>query len=189
MKKIDFICPPINHQIQFGTIVEKVEGIKSCYQKNLTYLENLYSVLSQKVFKGELNLSRVPLSDENIPKVQEVTHIDQVSVTDEVRQFVEHPMSVLEERENLLRNLFDEHLKQYKGENISLDNFWQEANFKMIDLMDEFDRLWGVEDYDQITQWLFELVNEGKIEQTQNIVSKPDEDVVYGNEIVLKALN
>ena len=39
---------------------DKVEGLKKLYQQNLAELENLYKSLSQKAFKGELNLSNIP---------------------------------------------------------------------------------------------------------------------------------
>ena len=48
-------------QNQFAAIVEKVESLKSHYQQSLFDLEALYGALSQKAFKGELDLSRVPL--------------------------------------------------------------------------------------------------------------------------------
>lgn len=54
--------PPIDLQNQFAVIVEKVEGIKTRYQETLTGLECLYGALSQKAFKGELDLSRMLLS-------------------------------------------------------------------------------------------------------------------------------
>lgn len=53
--------PSIELQKQFSSIVEKVEGIKSRYQQSLTDLEALYGALSQQAFKGELDLSGVPL--------------------------------------------------------------------------------------------------------------------------------
>ena len=56
--------PPIDLQNQFAAIVEKVEGLKSRYQQSLTDLESLYGALSQKAFKGELDLSRVILPTE-----------------------------------------------------------------------------------------------------------------------------
>jgi restriction endonuclease S subunit len=60
-EKIKMIKPPIKLQNQFATIVEKTESLKTRYQQNLSELENLYGALSQKAFKGELDLSRVPL--------------------------------------------------------------------------------------------------------------------------------
>ncbi len=59
--KFMVIVPPLPIQDQFATFVEKVESLKSRYQQSLTDLENLYGALSQQAFKGELDLSRVPL--------------------------------------------------------------------------------------------------------------------------------
>lgn len=64
-EKITMIKPPFNLQNQFATIVEKVEDIKSRYQQSLIELETLYGALSQQAFKGELDLSRVPLTSES----------------------------------------------------------------------------------------------------------------------------
>jgi hypothetical protein len=55
--------PPVELQDRFGEISAKVEGAKSCYQQSLTDLETLYGALSQQAFKGELDLSRVPMPD------------------------------------------------------------------------------------------------------------------------------
>src|SRR5690606_17322119 len=46
---------------QFSVIVKKIEAIRSSYQQSLTDLESLYGALSQQAFKGELDLSRVPM--------------------------------------------------------------------------------------------------------------------------------
>lgn len=56
--------PPIALQDQFAAIHRKIDEVKSCYQQSLTDLEMLYGALSQKAFKGELDLSRVPLPTE-----------------------------------------------------------------------------------------------------------------------------
>lgn len=50
--------PPKKLQNQFTTIVEKVEQLKKGYQNNLEELENLYAALSQKAFKGELDVTK-----------------------------------------------------------------------------------------------------------------------------------
>jgi type I restriction enzyme, S subunit len=62
VKNTQIRLPPITLQNQFATIVEKVEIIKAKYQASLEELENLYGSLSQKAFKGELDLSRVPVN-------------------------------------------------------------------------------------------------------------------------------
>jgi restriction endonuclease S subunit len=60
LDKLEFPYPPIELQNQFAAVFEKVETLKSRYQESLTELESLYGALSQKAFKGELDLSRVP---------------------------------------------------------------------------------------------------------------------------------
>jgi type I restriction enzyme S subunit len=63
-KKFDFIYPPLDLQNKFVTIVEKVEALKIEYQANLTELENMYGVLSQKAFKGELKVKEYKNNEE-----------------------------------------------------------------------------------------------------------------------------
>lgn len=57
--------PPLPLQDQFAAVAEKVETIKERYTRSLTELENLYASLSQRAFKGELDLSKVPVEKEN----------------------------------------------------------------------------------------------------------------------------
>jgi len=64
LKNFPIVIPPTDLQNQFAVIVEKAESIKSLYQQSLTDLEHLYGALSQKAFKGKLDLSRVPLPAE-----------------------------------------------------------------------------------------------------------------------------
>jgi type I restriction enzyme, S subunit len=54
--KIKLLLPPIELQTKFAQIVEKTEALKAQYQQSLQELENLYGSLSQKAFKGELDL-------------------------------------------------------------------------------------------------------------------------------------
>ena len=56
LQEIKIAIPPIELQNQFAAIVEKVEALKSEYQTSLKELENMYGVLSQKAFKGELKI-------------------------------------------------------------------------------------------------------------------------------------
>lgn len=59
LQSIPIIKPPTDLQNKFAIIVEKVEAIKAKYLVRLTELENLYGSLSQRAFKGELDLSKV----------------------------------------------------------------------------------------------------------------------------------
>jgi type I restriction enzyme S subunit len=56
--------PPATLQTQFAAIVTKTESLKSKYTQSLTTLENLYNSLSQRAFKGELDLSRVSIKED-----------------------------------------------------------------------------------------------------------------------------
>lgn len=64
LKAFPLIKPPLPLQNQFAAIVEQVESLKARYTQSLAELENLYGSLSQRAFKGELDLSRVPLETE-----------------------------------------------------------------------------------------------------------------------------
>ena len=59
VKETTVLLPPLPLQNQFAAIVEKVETLKAKYTQSLTELENLYASLSQRAFKGELDLSKV----------------------------------------------------------------------------------------------------------------------------------
>ncbi len=56
IRKIKMKLPPVEHQNVFGEIFEKAESLKTQHQQSLQELENLYGILSQKAFRGELNL-------------------------------------------------------------------------------------------------------------------------------------
>ena len=58
LRKIQLINPPIQLQNQFATIEKKSETLKSHYRDSLFELQNMYAVLSQKAFKGELVISQ-----------------------------------------------------------------------------------------------------------------------------------
>ena len=55
--KYKVVTPPFQLQEKFAEIVEKIDSQKKICQSSLQELENLFSSLSQKAFKGELDLS------------------------------------------------------------------------------------------------------------------------------------
>lgn len=62
-KKFEFICPPIDLQIQYSNKVDNINEIKSSLGKSLFDLEKLYGGISQRAFKGELGLDKVDISN------------------------------------------------------------------------------------------------------------------------------
>ncbi len=68
VNKVNILFPPLSLQEKFSVIANKVEHIKSYKQGNLIELENLYRSLSQKAFKGELDLSNIPIDEKDPDK-------------------------------------------------------------------------------------------------------------------------
>jgi type I restriction enzyme, S subunit len=64
IEEISVGIPDFTLQTQFAQIVEKTEALKKQYQASLEELEQLFSSLSQKAFKGELDLSKVEIEKE-----------------------------------------------------------------------------------------------------------------------------
>jgi len=56
--KINIILPNTLLQTKFATVVLKIETLRTEYQKSLEELENMYGILSQKAFNGELVKSK-----------------------------------------------------------------------------------------------------------------------------------
>lgn len=56
LRNLNFPKPPLILQTKFAHIVEKTESLKAHNQSSLHELENLYGSLSQRAFKGELNV-------------------------------------------------------------------------------------------------------------------------------------
>ncbi len=64
LKKIKIPIPPLPLQNQFAEIVKKTETLKKQFEQSLQELQNLYGSLSQRAFKGELDLSKVKILEE-----------------------------------------------------------------------------------------------------------------------------
>ena len=64
LRKLKLPIPPIQLQLKFSDFTKKTDQIEKHYQANLTKLEALYSAISQKAFKGELDLSNISLPEE-----------------------------------------------------------------------------------------------------------------------------
>lgn len=66
IKQFRILNPPLLLQTQFSKTIEKAEILRGQLKSSLNDLENLYSSLSQRAFKGDLDLSKVDL-DHIIP--------------------------------------------------------------------------------------------------------------------------
>ena len=161
LKNFPLIIAPIDLQNNFAAIADKVESLKNLYQQSLTDLENLYGALSQKAFKGELNLSRIPLEQKSEPQMD----ANGREYADEGSEPISTAMPEPVGREQLLRRFFDAFVAERKGESFSLDDLWTLAEQKVLDHMGEESPPLGVPDYDKIREWLFDLLKNGQVSQ------------------------
>lgn len=85
---IPVIKPPIDFQIEFATAYERTNKIKKQFVQSLQELENLYGSISQRAFNGELDLSKVDISNMDDSKkkdIDEVKDIDMEETTESIK--------------------------------------------------------------------------------------------------------
>lgn len=213
LSELKIPTPPIELQIHFSRVVDKIYNLNSQYQKNLSDLEELYNALSQKAFSGELDLSRINLSDKKVgPSAFENLQksIDAVNriITEPVRRITETvnktipssirslgPFSHLDvfgfknakARSKILEHWFNEWLADSQVEQFDLENFWQRAQSSLPDYLYEEDLdefRFSVEDYDKVKDMLFQAIDNGLIHQTTDYLLLEDKSEA-GNRVVL----
>lgn len=167
--------PPVELQNEFAEVVEKIEALKSRYQRSLTDLEALYGVLSQQAFKGELDLSRVPLL-EPTQHIAPVSIGDQVAVHEPVVQSVpvihlpdtDNVPSALESdeaRQRLLSRWLEAYRSQLGNTPFSVQHFMAAAQTRLTELHPDNDFELGTNDYEHIKAWVFEALAAGALTQ------------------------
>lgn len=189
-EKILMIKPPVELQNQFGSIVEKVIDIKSNYQNSLTDLEDLFGSLSQKAFKGELDLSRVPLPTEGRHIAGEVK-IDEDEAQSAEPSFklpAPEDIKVLnsnEGRKTLLGEWLNAWLVHIGDAPFSAQEFMETAQQRVWELAEDEATEWGLSEYDELKRWVFHQIRQGRIKQTRNIVLM-NEKRKFGNDLILR---
>lgn len=191
LEKLKIILPAMEFQNQFGTIVEKIEALKSRYQQSLNDLESLYGALSQQAFKGELDLSRVQLPD-----------ADLLEPTEHVETPAEEPFAInlpdsdtplatficRDKRQSQLICWLDSYCQQIGNMPFSASDFLSIAQKRIVEIYPGNEFELGLDDYEQIKSWMFEHLKTGRLQQTQNITGKDENGKpILGNRIELKA--
>lgn len=173
LKNFPLVIPPVDLQKQFAAIAKKVEGIKTRYQQSLADLETLYGALSQKAFKGELDLSRVPL-----PSIPGELTVDLPNIELEMHGKVETVAYELPDpgnlkilasskgRRKLLKQWLDAYLGQLGATPFSAQHFMEAAQQKLSDLVEDETPEWGAAEYDQIKDWIFKGLGSGRLKQS-----------------------
>jgi type I restriction enzyme S subunit len=180
LKQVLLPVPPIDLQNNFASIVAKVEGLKSRYQQSLTDLENLYGALSQKAFKGELDLSRVPLPVQEVEQTViedvETTRQRDIEETDQRPALAELvALTFTVGRKALLDQLLSPWLDQLGDTPFSAQQFMAHVEQRASDLIDaqnaearfieHEDVQFGPVEYDHLKTRLFEALEQGLLTQ------------------------
>lgn len=187
LKMQEIPVPPMDLQNQFAAIVEKIESIKSRYQQSLTDLEDLYGALSQQAFKGELDLSRVPLprqADET-PDQTEQENLEPTAPA--LYQLPEPEASdwlSVENRPKLFKFWLNAWCERYAEESLTASRFLDAASQRLVELTErdafQFDKpgkgfdeaKWyeepapfGINEYEQVKEWVFDALASGRLTQ------------------------
>lgn len=186
-------CPLIDLQNQFALIVEKVEGIKSLYQQSLTDLETLYGALSQQAFKGELDLSRVPLPHttlkETAPAMIAETILPTVTAKAINLPDTDNLLNALqsdEERKALFVHWLEAYRAQLDDAPFSVQQFMAAAQSRLAELHPDNDFELGMDDYEIVKDWVFQSLADGRIQQSRKITGDEEDGTpIYGNLIVV----
>lgn len=170
LKSINVFTPPIKLQNQFAAIVEKIDSLKSRYQQSLTDLENLYGGLSQKAFKGELDLSRVVLPAEgpeiavdeehDVEEMQPMEPMFELPAPDEFAV-----LHTAEGRKSLLNEWLNAWLGHLGETPFTAQAFMDAARQRLWELMEDDAPDWGVAEYDELKTWVFEALEQGRLTQ------------------------
>lgn len=173
LKTVLLPIPPLPLQNQFANFVEKVEVIKSRYQQSLTDLESLYGALIQQAFKGELDLSCVPMPDIKVEEektmVAEHLHIpDEHSLVEPYLPDPENLLAVLENseaRRDLIVHWLEAYCNQLGSTPFSVQHFMAVVQTRLAELYPDNDIVLGSTDYEYIKAWLFDELASSQLVQ------------------------
>lgn len=191
-EKITMVKPPVELQNHFAAIVEKVDTLKSRYQQSLTDLESLYGALSQKAFKGELDLSRVPLptegpdiAEDETPNVEEKQPREPLYILPAPEELA--GLQTAEGRKSLLGKWLNAWLKQLGDAPFFAQAFMDAARQRLWELAENDAPDWGAAEYDELKDWVFKALADGRLQQVRNITGHNEKaEPIFGNLIEIK---
>lgn len=185
--------PPIGLQNRFAELHTHVDLLKSRYQQSLNDLEALYGALSQKAFKGELDLSRVPIPgaspEVHEPKLQEPILVGATGTEfslpdiDGLLDFVQGPVR----QQDILKYWLNVYREQLGETTFSIQRFMPAAQTRLAELHPDNNLELGRDDYEHIKSWLFAALKDGRLKQIRDIVEHDEKgEPVFGNLIEIK---
>jgi type I restriction enzyme S subunit len=195
LQKFKVPVPPIKLQNQFAIIAEKIELLKKQYESSLKELENIYGVLSQKAFKGELNINKVsldvykddiktpvsgslePLKEiENIPVLhKEDSHIKDMTLND----YFKIPEEIIAQYGSI-----ENHLEDME---FMLKKIFHDSPIDLNKLQEIYDKITyekgGYFVYEDWKAFIFKELSKSKSYLTQKFSSETNQLEIHINEI------
>ncbi len=116
IRSFPIIIPSLELQNKFASIVEKKEIIKNEFQLSLKELENLYGSISQRAFNGELDLSKVDISDMEDSKKKDLEEVNEDLTEEQFEDLLdsfEHTLPTGEVPSNRQMDIRDMSIRQY----------------------------------------------------------------------------
>jgi type I restriction enzyme S subunit len=171
LDSLKFPYPPIGLQDEFAAIVNRVDALKSRYRQALTDLATFYAALSQSAFKGELDLSRIPLPAITLkpePMEDTTTITVDLDVPASPLPDLGLPVAELANEANQLTLLIAwlEAWNVQLGERtFALTNFMDAAQSRLQELYPNDDLELGMAAYEQIKGWVFGALDHGTLTQ------------------------
>jgi type I restriction enzyme S subunit len=167
IKELKIPVPPFELQTQFSQLAEKTELLKEYYNNSLAELENLLGSLTQRAFRGDLNIVE-KIEIKGSLKIQPKISVEVIAIDNMNKQLADFHQSIPNsgaptEIDNKLKQL-DAELK-ISGE----IPYWDEyVKYRLIKASPfSFDKLWKdivefpfktVPDYDKVKEMIFNLL-------------------------------
>lgn len=159
LRRVVLIKPDFARQSVFAEVLSKVDGLRTRWQASLVDLQQLYGALSQKAFRGELDLTRVPLPSAAVEPQPERGTLPEATQLDLLAGVPAPPQS----RSTLFHHWFNQYVAQLGTAEFSVSGFLSDAMAHMGGL-DDVDS--SATQYEQLKVWLFEALGSGTLAQT-----------------------
>ncbi|MFH1674497.1 MAG: restriction endonuclease subunit S [Pseudomonadota bacterium] len=176
IKKLKINRPPIELQNQFAHIIKKVKSLKTKYEESLHELESLYGSLSQRAFRGELDLGKVPIVHK--VHVHDAVHLhDAASPTVVIEKTTKFELNFKVVKELISKKL----PKQF-----TFEALWEQVNEALLDTETHEDEeaieVTDLQNYETVQKIVYKMLNGSKpfLRQIFNKESK-ERDRSYGH--------
>jgi type I restriction enzyme S subunit len=195
LEQMLLLIPPIGQQLEFEKVKKRIQNLTSRYQQSLSDLEVLYDALSQQAFKGELDLSRVPMPGIKPEEEKAVAtkplhaHAEQsIAINLPDTENVLDALENAEAREILIAQWLEAYRGQLGNTPFSVQRFMTVAQTRLGELYPETDFELGANDYEHIKTWVFEALADGRLQQSRDITGHDESgEPIFGNLIEIKS--